>query len=140
METVKELKRLLRKLLWKIAGWPKRVTWHDPAQVSLEVEGDTLVIALCVSNLSRTPQRVALRYSRLAIEREGQIEKLEPLRAQPAAYFVGETLGRGETLTSKIYFERRDHDAACFAVILGRTLFEFPIAPAQSSGSTEGRI
>jgi len=136
---LKSLKNLIRRLLRLIAGRPKRVTWRGPANVALEVEGARLVVGLTVSNLSRFHQRVALRHSRLTIEIEGRIEKLEPLRAEPAAYFAGETLAPGETLQAKIYFERRVCDAACFGIILGHAFFEFPIAPAQASGSIERR-
>jgi hypothetical protein len=136
---MKWLKNLIRRLLWLIAGWPKRVTRRGPASVSLEVEGETMVVGLTVSNLSWFRQRVALRHSRLAIELEGRIEKLEPLRAEPPAYFAGGTLSRGETLGAKIYFERRDCERACFAIILGHTFFEFPISPAEASGAIEGR-
>lgn len=139
MRYLKRLKNLIRRLLWLIAGLPKRVTWSGPAVVSLEVEGGDLVVGLDVSNLSRFRRRVELRHSRLAVWREGEIEKLEPLRAEPAAYFAGGTLAPGWTLGAKIYFERRDCDAACFAIIFGHTVFEFPIAPAQASGAIEGR-
>jgi hypothetical protein len=98
-----------------------------------------MVVGLTVSNLSWFRQRVALSHSRLAIEHEGRIEKLKPLRAEPAAYFADGTLYRGETLGAKIYFERRDCDAACFAIILGHTFFEFPITPAETSGAFERR-
>jgi hypothetical protein len=107
--------------------------------MSLEIEGDAMVVGLVVSNVSWFRRCVALRHSRLAIELGGRIEKLEPLRAEPAAYFAGESLAPSENLGAKIYFERRDCDAACFAVIFGHTFFEFPIAPAPPVGAIEGR-